>query len=83
MKYIEELLIGDCYQYNGKQYIITTDYKQNGSRLCVSLIDGSTHWVSSDTMIDPIDIFTVDQDSNIIAIKERTKDVANKAEDVR
>lgn len=82
MKYIEELLIGDCYQHGGKPYIITTDYKKNGSRLCICLVDGTTHWIASDLIIDPIDIFTVDKDSNIIAIKERTKDAINKNTDI-
>jgi len=83
MKYLEELLIGDCYTHSGKQYIITTDYKKNGSRLCICLIDGTTYWAPSDLMIDPIDIFTVDKDSNIVAIKERKKDVVDKTTDIR
>lgn len=74
MKYLEELLIGDCYQHSGKAYVVTTDYKQNGSRLCVCLIDGTTHWMASDLIIDPIDLFTVDKDANIVAIKERQKE---------
>lgn len=81
MKYLEELLIGDCYQHNECQYVVTTDYKQNGSRLCVSLVDGTTKWMVSDLMVEQIDIFTVDKDSNIVAIKERKKDVPNQTTD--
>ena len=46
------------------------------------LDDGTTHWTASDIIIDPIDIFTVDKDSNIIAIKERKKDVVDKATNI-
>lgn len=82
MKYLEELSIGDCYTSGGKPYIITTDYKKNGSRLTVCLIDGTTHWTVSDLIVDPIDIFTVDKDSNIVAIKERKKDVLDKTTNI-
>jgi hypothetical protein len=82
MKYLEELLIGDCYQHKGCQYVVTTDYKQNGSRLCVSLLDGTTKWMLPDLIIEQIDLFTVDKDSNIVAIKERKKDVPNQTTDL-
>lgn len=78
MKYIEEIGCGDCFEINNKYYLLTQDFKKNGDRLCMSLEDGFVKWFQSDTIINPIDIFTMDKDNNILAIKERKKaDVPN------
>lgn len=74
MKYIEEISFGDCFIYNNNKYILTTDHKNNGQRMSISLVDGSIKWIKANEMIDIIDIFTFDKDSNIIAIKERKKE---------
>jgi hypothetical protein len=73
MKYLEELASGDCFEYSGKYYILSTDFKPNGKKLCFSLLNGFPSWLNSDTMVNLTDIFTMDIDSNIIAIKERKK----------
>jgi hypothetical protein len=73
MKYLEELDIGDSYSYNNNSFIITADYKKDGSRLCICLKNGLPQWVTSNTIVEPIDIFILDQQSNIIAIRERKK----------
>lgn len=73
MQYIEELSIGDCFEVNDKRYILCADYKKNGDRLSICLSDGNSHWMSSNTMVDIIDIFTLDDNNNIIAIKKREK----------
>lgn len=77
MKYLEELEFGDCYQYNKEYYVITTDFKQNGKKLVINLANGQPKWFDSNTIIDPIDIFTLDKESNVIAIKERKSDDIN------
>jgi len=74
MKYIEETEIGECFSLDKNYYIVTSDFKKNGSKLCINLKTGFGLWVSSDSMIDTTDIFTLDKDSNIIAIKERNKE---------
>jgi hypothetical protein len=74
MKYIEEISFGDCFIYNNIKYILTTDFKNNGKRMSISLVDGSIKWIESNEIVDIIDIFTFDKDSNIIAIKERKKE---------
>jgi hypothetical protein len=73
MKYLEEIIIGDCFIFNNSKYILTTDFKKSGQRMCIGLNDGKISWLDSNSLIDPIDIFTVDQETNIIAIKERKK----------
>lgn len=75
MKYIEELSFGDCFAIKDMKYILTTDCKNNGYKMCVCLQDGSIRWIASNHIIENIDIFTVDKESNILAIKERKKNV--------
>ena len=78
IKYIEELNIGDCFTTSDGGYILTTDFKSNGYRLAISLKTGQSKWISGDTIVTIIDIFTLDKDNNIVAFKERKKeDVSN------
>jgi hypothetical protein len=78
MKYLEEIQPGDCFEYKNKPYLLTQDFKKNGNRLCISLIDGFPSWVPQDSIIESFDLFRMDKDNNIIAIKERKKtDVAS------
>lgn len=77
MKYIEELSFGDCFIVNNTKYILTTDFKNDGRKMCISLLDGSVKWIHGNEIIECIDIFTFDKDSNIIAIKERKKEDVN------
>jgi hypothetical protein len=77
MKYIEEIEAGDCFEFNKKFYVLTRDFKKNGDRLCVALQDGSPNWLKPDSIIQITDLFTMDKDNNIIAIRERKKDVLN------
>ena len=77
MKYLEELDIGDCFSFSGNHFILTADFKKNGDKLAVCLSNGLSQWVGLSCIIDPIDIFTLDTENNIIAMKERKKDAAN------
>lgn len=74
MKFIEELNCGDALLANNEAYIITTDFKKNNDRLCVCLKDGSTRWFAANTVVEPIQIYRLDKDNNIIPFKETIKD---------
>ena len=74
MKYLEELNTGDCCLINGDYFIVTTDFKKNGHKLCINLKSGQGNLIQPDERVEEIDIFTFDKDSNIIAIKERKKE---------
>jgi hypothetical protein len=76
MKYIEEIQYGDCFNYENKYFILTTDFKKNGDKLAVCLSDGTSKWIKSNDIIQLIDVYTLDKDNNIIAIKEREKNAA-------
>lgn len=74
MKYLEELSTGDCFELKGSYYIVTTDFKKSGQKLCLELKTGCGKWLKPDENVEHIDIFTFDKDSNIIAIRERAKE---------
>ena len=74
-KYIEELSIGDCFQHNNAVYIITTDFKKNGSRLCCDLMSGSLIWLNPTDIVNIKDIYYLDVDNNMCPIKERKKEI--------
>jgi len=73
MKYIEELISGDCFTFKNSYYIISSDFKANGSKLCFNLNSGNPIWMNSDTIVDQIQIYTMDEKNTIIPIKETTK----------
>ena len=74
MEYLEELSTGDCFELNGSYYIVTTDFKKNGYKLCLDLKTGYGKWLKPDESVENIDIFTFDKDSNMMPIKERKKE---------
>ena len=73
MEFLESLANGTCINVSGQYYVLTQDRKHNGYRLCISLKDGSQRWFDPSKLVEIIDIFTLDKDSNILAIKPREK----------
>jgi hypothetical protein len=73
MKYIEEISAGDCFEFKNKQYLVTHDFKKNGSRLCYCLMDGHGIWFESNVMIEIFPIYGLDNNNNIYAIKPTAK----------
>jgi hypothetical protein len=74
MKYLEELVPGDCFENKGIYYVLSSDFKSDGSRLCLSLQNGFIKWIKSNEIVNLSDLFTLDKENNIIAIKKRDKD---------
>ena len=77
MKYIEELEVGEFFKLQENFYINTSDFKHNGSRLALNLKTGSFNWLKKDEMVDFLDVYTLDESNNFVAIKEREKIDAN------
>lgn len=73
MKYLEELSPGDCFEFKDSNYVVLFDYKKNGDRHCVSLNNGSTRWLKSDSIVDLCPIYKLDSDNNILPIKPTSK----------
>jgi len=77
MKYIEELEVGDTFLSGQDNYIVTSDYRKNGSRSCVNLKTGFGKWMEANAVVDICPIYTLDQDNNIVAVKVTEKENAN------
>lgn len=73
MNYIEELKSGDCFVYEHKYFVTTIDFKKNNDRLAISLADGSPKWFKSDSIINKIEIYTLDKANTIIPIQPKIK----------
>lgn len=73
MKYIEELECGDTFSHNDQVFVLTSDFKSNGSRLCYSLISGQPTWFQNNAMIEHDPVYTLDKDNNILPIKTTQK----------
>lgn len=77
MNYIEELINGDTFIYKEDKFIATTDFKKNGSRLCINLVDGSQRWLSASEIINKVPVYYIDNDNNIIALKKDSENGKN------
>jgi len=69
MKYLEEIATGDSVSFEDNIYIITSDYKRNGDRLCVNLKTGFSKWLAPNAVVDVCPIYVLDEDNNIVAVK--------------
>lgn len=69
MKYLEELKNGDCFVYKNQNFLLTSDFKKDNSKLCYSLNDGYAKWMSSQEIVEPLILYTLDKDNNIVAIQ--------------
>ena len=73
MKYIEELNLGDTFSYKDNIFVLTSDFKSNGYKLCYSLGTGNAHWLASQTIVEHSPTYILDKDNNIIPIKTTNK----------
>jgi hypothetical protein len=69
MKYIEELVSGDCFVYENQYFLLTSDFKKNGKKLCYSLQDGFAKWFENNDIVDHEQMYCLDKDNNVVAIK--------------
>lgn len=71
MKYLEELSGGDCFEHGNNYYVLSKDFKSNGDRMCIDMSTGFPKWISSNSIVSNIELFTTDKDNNIVALKIR------------
>lgn len=69
MKYIEELVAGDCFEFNNKKFLLTSDFRKNGQKLSYSLTDGFPFWINSQDVVDISPIYCLDSNNNIYPVK--------------
>lgn len=77
MKYIEELSSGETFQLESEYWIITSDFKSNGKRLCYNLQSGFPSWMEANAIVDICPIYTLDKSNNILPIKEYKNEINN------
>lgn len=68
MKYIEELTPGETFDLEDSKFVLTVDFKKNGSRLAYSLNNGSPKWIEGDTIVYVEPVYTLDEDQNICPV---------------
>lgn len=74
MKYIEELVNGDSFTYNKEFFVLTSDFKKDNSRLSFNIKDGSPRWFSATEIVNKTELYFIDENNNIVPIKETKKD---------
>lgn len=74
MKYIEELVGGDCFIYNDVYYILTSDFKKNNERSAICFDNGFSNWFKPEILVNKINLYSLDESNNITPIKEHKKD---------
>lgn len=77
MNYVEELFSGDTFVIKEDRFITTSDFKKNGSRLCINLADGTARWFLSSDIVNKISVYILDNDNNIISLKKEQTNGAN------
>lgn len=77
MNYIEELSYGDTFRCNGEIFLITQDFRKNGSRLAINMADSSPRWIEPSQIIDKVPVYILDDDNNIIALKQEKNNATN------
>jgi hypothetical protein len=73
-KFIEELVAGDTFDLDGQKFIITSDFKKNGDRLCININNGNLRWIKSNYHITQISLYAMDNNNNFHPIKEIKSD---------
>ena len=73
MRYLEELESGDSFSYENQVFLLTSDFKASGNRLCYSLTNGFAKWLSGQTIVESCPIYILDKDNNTIPIKHTPK----------
>lgn len=75
-KFIEELEAGDSFEFNDGKFLITSDFKKNGDRLCVNISDGSFRWFSPNHHVTNNYLYTMDNNNNFYPIRETKSDAS-------
>lgn len=74
MKYLEELQPSDCFTNGGEVFIVSTDFKRSGDKICISIKNGSVRSFAADLIVEQTHLYLLDADNNIIPIKPIEKE---------
>ena len=82
MKYVEELVGGDCFIFSGNYYVTTSDFNSRQKRLCVNLTTGHNRWIPFDSAVEKISIYTIDENGNFAPINPEPANASIKNQDI-
>lgn len=74
MKIIEELSNGDTFEVGGEKYLLSADFKKNGTRSAIALNTGVTKWFGPNEIVNALPLFYLDEEQNIVPVKHIEKD---------
>jgi len=77
LKYLEELKNGEVFSFKQNYWLLTSDFKQNGEKLCYNINNGCSGWFKPDIIVDVSPIYILDNNNNIIPIREYKKENEN------
>lgn len=69
MKYIEELIAGNTFVINDNIFLLTSDFKKDGSKLAYSIIGGNAKWFKASDIVDIMPIYHLDEQNNVAPIQ--------------
>lgn len=73
MKYLEELDHGSCFLFEDQKFILTKDFRtrnKNTEFFCINIVDGFVKWIPANQIVKIVDLYYIDDEKNLIAIKE-------------
>jgi hypothetical protein len=77
LKYIEELSTGETFKYNDQFWLLTSDFKSSGKRLCHNMQNGNAKWFDGNEMVEFVPLYSLDKDNNIIPIRKYANENSN------
>jgi hypothetical protein len=76
-KFLEEIDNGDLFILNNKKFLLSSDFRKNGDKLCIEIGTGNSKWLKPNSHIELLDLYSIDKNNNFMPIKERKSDVSN------
>jgi len=74
MKYLEELKASDCFSNNDEIFIVSSDFKRSGDKICISTKTGFVRSFPTDLIVEQAHLYILDKDNNIIPINPIAKE---------
>lgn len=68
--YIEEIPSGRTFIFSNELFLITSDSKKDGSKLCISMQNGNSRWLKPNLVVKTVSLYYINNDNNFLPIYE-------------
>jgi hypothetical protein len=68
--YVEEIPCGRTFVFSDELFLITSDSKKDGSRLCISMQNGNSRWLKPNLVVKTISLYFINNDNNFLPVYE-------------